>query len=61
MIIPLKATIFEKFTFTPKNGLYIFTSLFFGGADRRQNIGGLTVPVATGNQIVFSREQAGYK
>jgi hypothetical protein len=40
-----------------KTGLYVFTCLFCGGADRRRKIGRLTVPVAAGSQIVFSREQ----
>jgi hypothetical protein len=29
-----------------KTGLYVFTSLFYGGADRRRKIDRLTVPVA---------------
>jgi hypothetical protein len=40
-----------------KTGLYIFTCLFCGGAGRRRKIAGLTVPVASAKQIVFSGEQ----
>jgi hypothetical protein len=40
-----------------KPGLYVFTCLSCGGADRRQNIGGLTVPMAAASQIVISRWQ----
>jgi hypothetical protein len=34
--------------------LYVFTSLLYGGADRRQKIGGLLVPVACRRPNLFS-------
>jgi hypothetical protein len=42
-----------------KTGLYVFTCLFCGEADQRRKIRRLTVPVAAGSHIVFSREQTG--
>jgi hypothetical protein len=42
-----------------KTGLYMYTCLPCGGADRRRKIGGLTVPVAAASQIVISRWQTG--
>jgi hypothetical protein len=43
-----------------KTGFCVFTCLSGGGADRRIKISGLTVPVATTRQIVFSRDQTAY-
>jgi hypothetical protein len=49
----------EKACRTPqiarKTGLYIFTFLSFGGADRRRKIGRIAVPVTAASQIAFYR------
>jgi hypothetical protein len=45
---------------TLKTGLYMFTCLSHGGADRRRKIGGVTVPVAVASQFAISRWQTAH-